>query len=129
MIDLHDHPDLALINAVIGGNVSAADAGRGMSPASQAVLALAKKLGDLSRGAAVRFEPKEADQLHAIIDDAAGLVLAGKMPKTVFDRIARRFMDLAIEIDDPANWAFQLSAIRDGAEACAVIPAGARSDF
>ncbi|MGE3708162.1 MAG: hypothetical protein AB7G35_00690 [Hyphomicrobiaceae bacterium] len=129
MIDLHDQPDLALINAVVDGNVSAADAGRGMSLASRAVLALAEKLGDLSRGDAVRFEPKEAGQLHAIIDDAAGVILAGKMPTTAFDRIARRFMGLAFEIDDPANWAFQLSAIRDGAEAWAVIPAGAHSDF
>lgn len=128
MIDLHDHPDLALINAVIGGNVSAADAGRRMSPASQAVLALAEKLGDLSRGDAVRFEPKEAGQLHAIIDDAAGLVLAGEIPTTAFDRIARRLMDLAFEIDHPANWAFQMSAIRDSAEAWTVIPAGTHSE-
>lgn len=127
MTNLQDHPDFTLVGAIIGGSISAVEAGCGLPPATQAIFGLAEKLGELSRGDTVRFEPEEAGQLHEIIESAVGLILAGKIPTTAFDKVARRFMDLAFEIDDPMSWAVQLSVIRDSSDAWTANPAGTHS--
>lgn len=114
MNDFSNVPNLlALVNAAIDGKVSAADAGRGLPPVIETLFAISEKLGQLSRGKAIHFEPRQAGLLYEILDSATSIVLSGVTPTTAADQVAVRLMELAFKLDDPQTWAFRLSAIRD----------------
>ena len=114
MPDYQNHTNhVVLVDAVIDGRVSAKDAGLGTPSVVQMVFEVAEKLGQLSRGKVIYFEPRQAALLHEILESASTTVLSRATPMNAADKIAIRLMKLAFDLDDPETWAFRLSAIRD----------------
>jgi hypothetical protein len=61
-----------------------------------------------------KMDARQAGLLHAMIDHGVDLLMAGMTPKRDEDRVAGILMDAAFAIAYPTEFAFRLSAIRDG---------------
>lgn len=104
---------VSLVDMVVGGRVSAADAGRGMSDDALQILCIAQSLGDMSRDLPGCFTSRQAGIFHRMIDGTVDAYFLGRAPATPRELVAARLTDLAFNIGDPGAWAAKLAFIRD----------------
>lgn len=108
--------DLAHLESIISGQMTAAHASRGKSFAVRTTFALAEKLTELDRGETVHFTQSEASELYTLIDDGVSMILECERDQSTFSKAILRITNLAFAANDPGRLAFRLRSIMDGAD-------------